>query len=258
MDPDLAFTINTSEPSLIYRSANGGESWISLPAPPGSQAINTIACDPADSDIVYVCRSGAGIFKSTNSGASWIDITNNLPHDPEYLAVSGIAINPLDSRNLYVSSHSRGNFVSHDGGQTWEAFNEGLDIYYYNAITIIPQSDTNRVYLATMPMSVWSITRTQTSIEDEVSPPDKFVTLSNYPNPFNAATTINFTIYNTEHITLAIYNLLGQHVETIYDGLHQAGQYSVIWDASDHPSGVYFARLKTTETEKNIKMVLLK
>ena len=118
--------------------------------------------------------------------------------------------------------------------------------------------DTNTIYYASGNKSVWTITRTQTSIDDELSPPDNFFTLSNYPNPFNATTVINFSIYNTERITLDIYNLLGQYVETIYDGLQQAGHHSITWDASAHPSGVYFARLKTARSVRKIKMVLLK
>jgi len=258
IDPYLVFAINGSEPAAFYRSTDSGNTWTSLPAPPGVRTINTIACDPENRDIVYVCRNEAGAFKSTDSGETWIDITNNLPGSPDYFGVFGIAVNPLNPSNLYVNSSNRGNFVSHDGGQNWEAFNEGLDTGFYDAMTIISPSDTNRVYLATTPKSVWSITRTQSDIEDEISPPARFIAFSSFPNPFNSSTMIEFSIYNTEHITLSIYNLLGQRLETIFDGIQQAGQHSITWDATDFPSGVYFARLKTAESTKNIKLVLLK
>jgi len=229
-----------------------------LPAPSGSGDIITIACDPVDRDIIYVCKRGAGVFKSADTGESWVDVTSNLPHDPDLFSVSGIAINPLNPLNLYINSYYMGAFVSHDGGQNWEDFNEGLDTRYGSAITMIPPSDTNRIYLATTPRSVWAFTKTETSIDDEISPPDKFLALSNYPNPFNSSTIIKFAINKTDNINLDIYNLLGQHIETVFQGKMQPGKHTCTWDASAYPSGVYFARIKTSESTKDIKMVLLK
>ena len=80
----------------------------------------------------------------------------------------------------------------------------------------------------------------------------------NYPNPFNAATTLSYMLPKSGSVTISIYNLLGQRVATICEGIQQAGQHSITWDASDFPSGVYFARLEAGEYSKSIKMVLLK
>jgi hypothetical protein len=82
--------------------------------------------------------------------------------------------------------------------------------------------------------------------------------LQNYPNPFNAATVINYTLPQSCPVTLSIYNLLGQRVATIHESEKQAGRHSITWDASDFPTGVYFARLEAGEYSKSIKMVLLK
>jgi photosystem II stability/assembly factor-like uncharacterized protein len=257
-DPQLLFTINGSEPNLIYRSLDCGDTWASLTAPPGSGTTNTIACDPVDPGIVYACRKTVGLFKSTDAGETWTDITNDLPRHPDYFGVFGIAVNPLDPQNLYVNSQYMGNFVSHNAGQNWEEFNEGLDTRYFEAMTAIPDSDTNRVYLATWPYSVWSITRTSTDLEDDTHPPDRFITLSNYPNPFNASTVIRYSLPEKSDVRIEIYNILGQKVATLLDGSREAGYHTVAWQADAEPSGVYFARLKTPESERNIKMVLLK
>ncbi len=243
---------------IIYKSANFGDTWENLQGPPGDNYVNEIACDPLSADVLYCCRFRQGIYKSLDGGSSWIDIGNNLPHIEGWFVVSGIAVNPLNSNTIFANVYDYGIFVLSNGGESWQEFNEGLRTNYFEATTIIDPQDTNRVFLATSGQSVWSITRTPTSIYDEISLPDELITLSNYPNPFNTATNISFSIYKAEDITLSIYNLLGQHVETIFDGAQEAGRHSITWDATAHPSGVYFARLKTTVTEKNIKVVLLK
>jgi hypothetical protein len=82
--------------------------------------------------------------------------------------------------------------------------------------------------------------------------------LQNYPNPFNATTTLSYTLPQSGPVTISVYNLLGQRVETIFEGEQQAGRHSIIWDAGHLPSGVYFARLEAGDYSHGVKMILLK
>ena len=88
--------------------------------------------------------------------------------------------------------------------------------------------------------------------------PESFGFSRCHPNPFNAVTTLSYSLPESGPFTLSIYNILGQRVATIYEGPREAGEYTITWDASDFPSGVYFARLEAGEHSENIKMVLLK
>ena len=88
--------------------------------------------------------------------------------------------------------------------------------------------------------------------------PGRFAVSENYPNPFNANTTLRYSMPETNQITLSIYNLLGQRVATVFEAVQEAGEHSVTWDASDFPSGVYFARLEAGGKSENVKMVLVK
>ncbi len=98
-----------------------------------------------------------------------------------------------------------------------------------------------------------------TEIDDPItSIPLRFSLSQNHPNPFNAATTISYTLPEQGEVAISIYNLLGQRVAIIFEGTREAGEHTITWDADDHPSGVYFARLETGERTENIKMVLLK
>jgi len=77
------------------------------------------------------------------------------------------------------------------------------------------------------------------------------------PNPFNPTTTIRFGMEEQSDYTLTIYNVTGQVVHK-FSGIAEAGDNSVVWDASSRSSGVYFYRLETANFTATKKMVLLK
>jgi hypothetical protein len=88
--------------------------------------------------------------------------------------------------------------------------------------------------------------------------PAKFTLSQNYPNPFNPSTAIDFALPNAEFVDLSIYNILGQKVVTLVNGMHKAGSYSLTFDASDLASGWYIYRLQTDSKVLSRKMLLIK
>ena len=80
----------------------------------------------------------------------------------------------------------------------------------------------------------------------------------NYPNPFNPGTTITYSVPSDGQITLEVYDLLGQKVATLVEGMRSAGTYAVELDASDLASGTYIYRLVTQESVQMRRMTLLK
>ncbi|MBD3169770.1 MAG: T9SS type A sorting domain-containing protein [candidate division Zixibacteria bacterium] len=80
----------------------------------------------------------------------------------------------------------------------------------------------------------------------------------NYPNPFNAQTSIGFDLAVSGQVSLKVYNLNGQIIETLVDGHLTAGKHTVNWDADKYSSGIYFYKLKTGEIESVRKMSLIK
>jgi len=82
-----------------------------------------------------------------------------------------------------------------------------------------------------------------TGVQDGCTPPDGFSLSAPYPNPFNPATTLAFETQRAGYVALAVFNSLGQHVETLIDEARPAGAWRVQWRAGDHPSGRYFFRL---------------
>lgn len=81
----------------------------------------------------------------------------------------------------------------------------------------------------------------------------------NFPNPFNPSTTITFAIKNTERVTVTVHNTLGEVVETLFDGIANAGEvYKLSFDAKNLSSGVYFYQLHSASRTEVKKMSLMK
>ena len=95
-------------------------------------------------------------------------------------------------------------------------------------------------------------------VEVTLEAPNKFVLRQNYPNPFNPTTTIRFEVPVTEKVTIKVYNMVGQEVATLLEGIKEAGSYVVKFDGSELTSGVYISSLKSSSFSKNIKMILMK
>ena len=90
------------------------------------------------------------------------------------------------------------------------------------------------------------------------SVPETYQLAQNYPNPFNPSTEISFVLPESRYVTLEVYNVLGQHVAVLADGIFGAGEHTVTWDASGQSSGVYFYRLTAGNIVEMKKMLLMK
>jgi hypothetical protein len=85
------------------------------------------------------------------------------------------------------------------------------------------------------------------------------VTLSRaVPNPFNPVTRITYTMPQSGHVSLVVYDVTGALVERLVDGVRTAGEYDVVFRATALPSGIYFYRLETGGVVETQKLVLLK
>jgi hypothetical protein len=93
--------------------------------------------------------------------------------------------------------------------------------------------------------------------------PEGFELAQNYPNPFNPATIIEYGLPTRGHITIDIFNMLGQHVTRLVDEIKSAGTYRTTWNSSDDrghrvASGIYLYRLQWGKSSQTKKMLLLR
>jgi hypothetical protein len=101
-------------------------------------------------------------------------------------------------------------------------------------------------------------TEQTTGVDEQVQIPNRFYILSNYPNPFNTNTRINFTTPTVENVRIEIYDINGRKIANIFDSYIDAGDHSIIWDAAANPSGIYFCRMITSTNTLTRRIVLLK
>lgn len=78
-----------------------------------------------------------------------------------------------------------------------------------------------------------------------------FALMPNYPNPFNPVTTIHYNIGESSHVTLVVYNLRGEIVESLANSHHRPGNYQVIFDGSQQASGLYLYHLQASSSTSN-------
>jgi hypothetical protein len=115
------------------------------------------------------------------------------------------------------------------------------------------------------PGEVYSFTAYATAVEGPTSEgvPTEFVLCQNIPNPFNAGTRISYSLPQAGRVHLEIFNIMGQRVAVLLDGVQPAGHHTVRWDGKDNScqplaSGVYIYRLQTESARLTRKMVLLR
>lgn len=164
--------------------------------------------------------------------------------------------------------YSVGSSLLHHKGTTYIGTLEGevVAIYDYDGGLINPEN---------MEIPVWGTfqgnnqrTGVQkfilTGIVNEEKLPTKFDLYNNFPNPFNPSTIIKFDIPKDSQVRLEIFNLLGELVETIFNGDYKAGSYQTQWDAKHLSSGVYIYKLSVQYSDNSgsnlavKKMILMK
>ena len=191
-------------------------------------------------------------------------ITAEFPTVPEFTnAVHYIDIN-LDVHNIEAEL----TFGYDEGKVTGFGLNEdSLVVSVYDSLDargfiwhVLPSTvdtDNNTITVTTDHFSLWAIASNTEelitsvdSMEDATLPiPNQFILEQNYPNPFNPTTTIQFNLPRSVHVSLKIYNALGQEVRNLIDTTIPAGENSIIWDGKSNTgqsvsSGLYFMKLQ--------------
>lgn len=144
-----------------------------------------------------------------------------------------------------------------------------LDTSFINATTVAPAGGLLAASTAAQPAGyapryVAGSVRLPTGVADHPDVlPREFDLSPNFPNPFNPSTSFSVALPTSSHLTVEIYNLLGQRVVKLFDGTAQAGYLDLTWDGRDSRgrtvgSGVYFYKVEAQDFQKVRKMVLLK
>ena len=88
--------------------------------------------------------------------------------------------------------------------------------------------------------------------------PGDFALSPAYPNPFNPTTTVSFALPVTSKVLLEVYDINGRNIDEIIKYNMDAGYHSVIWNADNNASGVYFVEMVASEYVNTQKLMLVK
>jgi hypothetical protein len=155
--------------------------------------------------------------------------------------------------NSHLTSISNSNGIS--GTAVTNIIGNGYNVYY-------DASNSGNSYLRELTYSLvnggYLLPEGTTNVGEETTLPTSWDLNQNYPNPFNPSTTISYQMPEAGNVTLQVFNALGEKVATLVDEVKQAGFYSVAFDASNLPSGVYIYRIIGNNFSMSKKMLLTK
>jgi hypothetical protein len=131
------------------------------------------------------------------------------------------------------------------------------------SIFTVPISGRGNIELDDVQLSDYQGNLLEANFDKPEALPENYALRQNFPNPFNAATTIMYALPVDAPVKIEVFNILGQKVAILVDGPQPAGVHSIIWNSDDDSgrslaSGVYFYRITTPEFTAEKKMVLMK
>ncbi len=156
---------------------------------------------------------------------------------------------------------------STDGGTTWTNLVVNYPAHYDSITVEAPNNPGSSLKFRVVQsgdvgrgVTYYSHTVAVAQGADAVKPgktPYTFALSANYPNPFNPSTLISYELAAPAHVSLDVFNVLGQKVANLVDATENPGKYTLKFDGSGFASGVYFYRLKTSNGFVEVKKMVL-
>jgi endonuclease/exonuclease/phosphatase family metal-dependent hydrolase len=206
------------------------------------------------------------LFDIVDSTGSWHNNSNYASihtQSPRLEQFGGGASGGLDDRFdfILVSNSMLDNIISSsytEYGNDGQHFNQSINNGTNGAVS---SNIADALYYASDHLPVYCdfVFESANGVpESETEKPESFIFFQNYPNPFNPLTTIKYRLTQGEHITLEVYNVLGQKIETLVNAWQGVGNHEAQFNAYELPSGVYFYRIQTVDFIQVKKMMLMK
>ncbi|MDZ7292767.1 MAG: T9SS type A sorting domain-containing protein [candidate division KSB1 bacterium] len=257
-----------TDDSHVWVTADSGATWREISAALPYRWVTRVAVDHTDARIAYVTFSGLKwnspqphVFRTTDMGTTWEDISSNLPDAP----VNTIVIDPRYPNLLYVGTDV-GAFYSRDYGKHWLPLGEGMPIVSVYDLAI--HHGQRRLAAGTHGRSMYTfdlslITNAEEPVSENIRFPVSPALAQNHPNPFNPSTTIEFVLPVSAQVSLKIYNAAGQQICSLVNETLAAGRHRLLWDGRDGDgkqvaSGTYIYRLQVGQHVQQKKLLLLR
>lgn len=245
-DENLGIAVGDS--GTILKTTNGGVEWKLLPWS-GVSALGQVYLPSSQSILIL----GNQTLISSDGGNTWkrLDYIGSV----DYAHFS-------DASNGMIATTGGSIWRTTDGGQSWSLQRSGtnytfLGVFMRDPLTAYVVGD-HGAFLQTRTGGLVSVREVKQTL------PMEYSLEQNYPNPIfarsfgNAMTTIGYSIHRQSHVRIFITNLFSQEIQTLVDEAKEAGDYSITFNGSSLPSGIYFIRLETPRGFLVRKMVVMK
>ena len=123
---------------------------------------------------------------------------------------------------------------------------------------IIAAPEQGQLFATSSDFMIEEVIAATSAGEIMVTMPVDFGLSAAYPNPFNPSTSFNLNMSSTEMVSIDVYNVMGQRVDTIHNGELTAGVHSFSWNGAEIASGAYFIRATTASNVATQKVMLMK
>lgn len=261
-DPNTLY-VGTDD-SRVWVTQNGGGNWSMISGDLPTRWVTRVEVDPHDDATVYVSFSGmrwndplSHLFKSTDHGANWQDISAGLPELPLYV----VRVDPDYPQQLFVGSDV-GVYYASAPNYAWQALGTGMP--HVPVLDLKFHQPTRSLVAGTHGRSMFRLDLSGVTAVEDTPVQARAALLGNFPNPFNPSTEIRFNLTEEAEVDLAIYDVSGRRLRDLLSGeVREAGEHGVHWDGLDDggrpaPSGVYFVRLIAADEVLSHKIQLLK
>lgn len=242
-----------ADDGTVSISTNGSSTWQTVSAGLPNRWITSTTWDPLESNTLYVTQSGyrqgahAGhIYKSTNLGNTWIDISGDLPDMP----INKLLVAPI-SRNLYIATDI-GVYWSNDSGTTWELLGTELPNVVISDLSYHAPSQT--LLAATYGRGIYKV-KLDYELVTGIDDPVRDIALTASPNPFINKVHIHLSTLSAGKHRITLHRADGSLIDVICDGALSPGNYTFEFDGSILPSGLYLCRLDAPGKKSTIKII---
>jgi len=250
--------------SHVWVSTNNGQTWTDVSADLPDRCVSRVVPDPLEENTAYVTFTGLKwadpephIFRTTNAGGTWEDISSNLPDAP----INACAVDNTDNNYLFVGT-DLGAYYSGNQGGSWEYLDAMLPMVSVYDMKIHAVEHT--LVLGTHARSMYKLDlATIVGIDDKlVNSGDPGISLKNYPNPFKSTTTISFNLARSGNVDVEVFDFQGKKVADLLHKVLPKGEHNIVWAAKNDAGtrlhgGAYFLKIRTGKKEGTCKMVLV-
>ncbi|MDP8209180.1 MAG: T9SS type A sorting domain-containing protein [Candidatus Stygibacter australis] len=253
-------TIDSNYPDTLYfsdyRSTDGGSTWEYLSLTPGE----VVNIHPQNSNTIYYSDRNT-LIVSYDWGETFHDLDTYQNWTTPVPAIGNLVFDRHDSDKMFYCTPNNGIHYSIDAGENWSVL-EGT--YEKRTSDFIPFLEENKVYIASHGDGVWIGENISVSTDEECEIENVKCKISNYPNPFNPRTNINFNLSQSGKISLSVYNIKGQLVIKLIDNeTFQKGSHSVNWNGKNYngkevSTNVYLYTLQVGDKSISRKMLMVK